>query len=313
MKCTLRFLVHGRLKVSTVAPISFHGTNYQLETDTGGTVVAFQATVAVPDKEQWPVWKQGPPHVLSGVFPPAYAFIHLQLRVVQGVLSFLGLERIDINNPQVTWQPENEEERKALAIRQFSRRSVEGSVEQSMIRPTPFDLVARAFLVSEDLFKLEKPLSFYRNGRIDLAQERYIEAVYDFYYVLELLFAPGLSGKKPVVEKFLKASALKEAVDRARKEPPLEVLNRPEFYQRFNKLFGGNDIRDFYTALFNMRGALHHAKNRGPDAWHPDHQSPYRFEAIVFAELAGNVLFQKVVEALEREEVIGKYREMFLH
>ena len=150
---------------------------------------------------------------MSGVFPPAYAFIHLQLRVVQGILSFFGLERIDVNNPLITWQPDNDEERKALAVRKFTRESV----EQPVAYPTPFDLIARAFLVSEDLFKLEKPLSFYRNGRMDLVQERYIDAVHDLYYVLELLFAPGLSGEKPVVAEFLKSLALKEAVERARR------------------------------------------------------------------------------------------------
>ena len=99
----------------------------------------------------------------------------------------------------------------------------------------------------------------------------------------------------------------------SRREPPLEILNKPELCQRFNELFGGSDLRILYKILFKMRGALHHAKNRGPDAWHPDHQSPFRFEAIIFAELASNVLFSNVVEVLGREEVIGKYREMFPH
>lgn len=222
-------------------------------------------------------------------------------------MSFFGLERIEIDNPTASWIPENDQERQALAIRKYS---VGVDFDRLKAVPTPFDLVARAFLVSEDLFNLEKPLSFYRHGLTDLAQERYIEAVYDFFYALELLFANGKTREYQVVEEFRKSSDLREAVERIQAEPPSEVVNKPDFCRRFAELFKGGTLEEVYKKLFRMRGALHHAKGRGPGTWHPDHQLPYRFEAIIFAELVSNALFPKVLASLDREEVKKTYCEM---
>jgi hypothetical protein len=303
MKCIFTFKVQGTLAVTKVFPIPYHGTIYEAEIGSEGRITSIRATVSVPDRSQWPCIVQGPPHKFSNVVPPALAFIQLQLRVVQGILSFYGVEKIEVGNPSVEWKAESDEEKSALMIDSFSV----GKANPQII-PIPFDLVGTAFLISEELLHFEKPLNFYRHGLVDLSEERYIDSVYDFYYVLELLYAKGKSSKKGVVTGFLRSSALKEAIQRSKNEPHYGLFD-PEFLTRYQQFFA-QSLNDIYASLFDWRGKVHHAKGSHSDDWHPDHQLPYRFEALVFVSIAFNVLFPEVIKRLSQQDVVSKYRDI---
>lgn len=294
----------GSLRVTSAVPIILHGTVYELHREANGLITGLRATVSVPDKGQWPILNQGPPHTLSNVIPPAFAFIQLQLRAVRGALSFFGVNNIDLN-PSVEWKAEREEEKKALRVYSFSS----GKADSIEAPPIPFDLVARTFLASENLYDLEKALNFYRNGVLDLAQERYIEAIHDFYYVIEVLFANGKSGKGPVIREFSKSQSLKHALNQAAQELETQYTI-PNWKQRVVAFFD-KPHKEIYAQLFDIRGSLHHAKNHGPNAWHPDHQKPYHFEAIIFANIAYNATFPNLMKEVSRKEVIDAYKNLF--
>jgi hypothetical protein len=56
---------------------------------------------------------------------------------------------------------------------------------------SPFDLLARSVLAGNAAYEIEMPLSFFRHGLIDLRDRQYIEAIYDFYFVLDTMCAEG--------------------------------------------------------------------------------------------------------------------------
>lgn len=255
-------------------------------------------------------WRGGPPKTLETRISPNLAFIQQQLRMVQGLLSFFGLESIDVQNPGTRWKPENETERKALAITYL--KASRKRPDFSDANPLGFDIIARAFLIAEDLKMLEKPLNFYRHGCLHAAEEEYIDAIYDLYYVLEILFANGQSKKKLVIAEFLKADALNEAVRKALTDPVIRPPKCPNYTQKFEESLSKNNFQDVFKFIVDLRGSLHHQNRGRPHIWHPDEQMRFRCEALFIQHICYYVLSPMLMQGLYSEPIVNRYKKLFL-
>src|SRR2546422_1383453 len=149
MKCSFRFKVHGILKPVHVASIPIRGVTYDFETEEG-LVTHIRATIAVPDKENWPkVLPSSAPGVKYDLHlntPAILPFVQRELRAVQGLLCFYGVHAIEIDNPEVEWMPENDIEKAELPIQSFKRKTQ--GPPPSAFPPIGFDLIARAFIAA---------------------------------------------------------------------------------------------------------------------------------------------------------------------
>lgn len=76
----------------------------------------------------------------------------------------------------------------------------------------PFDVVARMMLAARDAEKIEMALSFYRKGTVDFHEQRYLESMYDFYFMLESAFGEGKTKNYQVKKAFMESVALRECI-----------------------------------------------------------------------------------------------------
>jgi hypothetical protein len=134
------------------------------------------------------------------------------LKTLQGLLSLFGLRSIDIRYPEVEWIAENDEEREYLKVYSFKTNRQEplpGSIPL-----VSFDIVARAVLACRNAYKIEMPLSFFRRAVVDMHEQQFIEAIYDFYFVLETVYGGGKFKKAEVLAGFKAADELKQATEK---------------------------------------------------------------------------------------------------
>ena len=108
---------------------------------------------------------------------------------MEGSLCIWGIRKIDVDCFTTEWLPESEEEKKDLELFSISR-SIKDSPPDGM-PDAPMDLSEATMLSVEELKEFETPLNFYRRGILDIAEEKFIEAIYDLYFVLETLYGNG--------------------------------------------------------------------------------------------------------------------------
>jgi hypothetical protein len=83
----------------------------------------------------------------------------------------------------------------------------------------PFDVLARAIFAADAATDIEIPLNVFRRGMLDVSERNYIEAIYDFYFILETLFGEGKFKSAAVSNAFLDSSQLRSCVERAVADP----------------------------------------------------------------------------------------------
>jgi hypothetical protein len=142
----------------------------------------------------------------------------------------------------------------------------------------------------------EVPLSFFRKGCIDMEDMRYIDAIYDFYFVLETLYSGGKTKNAAVKEEFLRSPAVLSAI--AATLPSIDQIPRvtPEERAYIAELYAGKTPKDIVEHFVSLRGFLHHHVPGHPRPWHPEGHSRYRIDAFIIQEVAYNICIEMFVE-----------------
>jgi len=187
---------------------------------------------------------------------PSYLFIKREVRAIEGTLSLFGIDAIDLNSPLKKWLPENEEDKEKLQL--FNFNSDRGEVDVSKLPSISFDIIARAVISADDIADIEPQLAFCRKGIIDRNEERYIEAIYDFYFFLESLFAQGKTKNHRVKQAFKQSKELRECIEEVLKEPHVIISPRREELHLFMKKYGGMSVDDIIEHIVDLRGFHHH-------------------------------------------------------
>lgn len=213
--------------------------------------------------------------------------IEHRVRTIQGALSLHGTIDVDFERPTLEWLADNPEEERGIEIVLSGKPP-----EVDVFKPEKLDfgLVAKAVLSAPHLLKLEVALSFLRRGRRDLKERRYIEAIYNCFFVLETQFAAGLSNPREVAKR-LKASpivtAALEAIRAYPIDPPRGWMTEADLTvwdERVQFLSRSKD--EIIDELVKLRGSLHHHAPQGPHTWHPDKGSSYRVPAHCLHDIA---------------------------
>ncbi len=106
--------------------------------------------------------------------------------------------------------------------------------------------------------------AFWREGMRQYAQLAYVPAFYNFYFVIEDLFADGKTAEKEVFKSFAKypefAEICREVIDELRKEDRLVASLMRFLHQEKCEL----NVSGVQRLLFRMRGNLHHFFRKSP-------------------------------------------------
>lgn len=194
----------------------------------------------------------------------------MELRVVEGLLAFWGVESIDINNAEESWLADNDAEKKQLKIFSFMRSFK--IFTDAELHPTSFDLVARAFIAALDSKDIEVPLSFFRKGRIDSRERRYIDAIYDFYFVLETVYGEGKTKNYQVKQALQENVELCQLVETTLANEFLRanMAREPRLLESFEKNYrnrSAQEILGHFTCSMRVGSAFTQTSCKSSVSW----------------------------------------------
>ena len=313
MRVKYRCPIVGMLRVEREFPLPGERFHYQIELGKYGELTHVTATARVPDKSQWPKLRPSNDPKIKlqiSVQRPFFDDIKRDLRAAEGLLSLFGLESIDTESAEQTWCPDNEEEESALELFSFSMKRERRPINE--VEPLAFDLVARAFLAAPRARECEVSLSFFRKGRRDVIEQRYIEAVFDFFFMLETLYAQGKFKVVQVEQSFLRNDGLMKHVQEALHAPALHhnVLANPAVAKSFAQDYADKSPQEIVRHIVRLRGFLHHHSQGRLDAWHPEDHVRFGADAYVLQQICGAVAFKLAHPHLYATEVVRAYVEI---
>lgn len=315
MRCRYRFKVSGRLRLHAKCPIPTPGgIVYELEHNEYGILTHISATVPVRHEREWPtlIENPGPGVKLDINVPrPGLWLVAQELRVVEGLLSLHGVDAIDVQSAEQSWLPESDAERERLRI--FSIQATPAEIPDSQLRPIHFSLVAQPFLAARDAWDIEVPLSFFRKGQIDSRERRYIEAIYDFYFMLETVYGEGKSKNQHVKEVLQKSQELLSLIQKATASGSsfdaiaMADRNRSDHFEKYYRNKSPEQIID---RLVELRGFLHHHSSRRPGIWHPEDHERFTVDAYVLERIAVAVALKLAEPFMFSEKTAQRFEEI---
>jgi len=315
MKIRYKFAVEGKLRITTNFPIQASDGLYEFECDPDGLVTHLCVSFTVQDQQDWPTVTINPEPGIRlhlNLTAPKFDYVQKHVRTIEGLLSMWGVSRIDFDYFERTWIPENALEEKHLQLKNFSNRTTPAPTHQ--ILPTPFDLVARSVMSADQCFDIEIALGFFRKGTCDVNERRYIEAYYDFYFMLEHLFADGKFKSDQVEQIFLGNATLITNVKETLVDEAffLHVQKDTRNIPGYSENLKGKTPQEIIHHLVSLRGFLHHHSQKRKDIWHPDDHFRFGAEAIFLQHLCHAIAFGLASPYLYREPVMQEYQAMYL-
>jgi hypothetical protein len=288
MKCVYKFPVTWIVEVDGVRPFTHNGWHFDFLLQ-NGRISHILATVPLAASDKLPELQRNAQNAAAfdlSINEPASAQLLMKtLRTLEGFLSVYGLESIGLDQMDISWVPESEEDKKRLQTTGFSFKFKKP--EATPVR-APFSVVTRAVIASTEHLEWEIPLNFFRRGRIDFLERRYIDAIYDFYLLLETLFANGKTKNRVVKQQFANSSELVAFSSRVLSEGEQSVIRRggrASLLVAFRATHSKQTPQQFLEHLVDLRGFLHHHSLKNPKIWHPALEYDYELDAILIQDL----------------------------
>jgi hypothetical protein len=201
-----------------------------------------------PEKAQWAVTVDFDRQIFDGLIE--------MVQYLEGALSFLiGVKKIYWDETETIFIPENEEESKKYNLTKFSvtRKYPEG---RSRLTVGEFKAIV---LNKNELEPFTIIKLFHRDGMLEFASIRYIQAFYNFYFVLEDLYAKGKTSTTEVEKRFKSSPVLRgiiqDVLDNHIKMQGNHLQNIQNFLTEENKDFSIDGIIEL---IVQVRGNLHH-------------------------------------------------------
>lgn len=309
MLCKYKFPVRGRFFLDVSVPIPTNSWIVEFVPSTG-RVTHIEVTVPVP-REEWPKVTPSPsPGVKLHIETNAYRLplIQRKLRSLQGLLSIFGFDSIELDHPAIQWIPETQEEIEALKLGSVSTRR--SPLPDHEIPPVSFDLVARAVMASGATAEIEIPLNFFRRGSLDLRDRQFIEAFYDFFFVVEHLYAEGKFHKAAVLEAFKHSAVLCSVTKEVIADPDSMLHHERAVRTEFERTYALMTPQEALNRLVELRGKLHHQTPKRRGNWHPEDQSKYELDALFLQAVCHKALFSLVEGYIWDPQIIAEYEAL---
>lgn len=304
MLTKIHFLTKGYLKLDREFSVSYGGRTYDFELDDDGFLATISVVLPIaleflPTITTTTTDGKVRDHITVPTFPNFEEIVD-DLRTLEGLLTFYGLREINFRNVQQEWIPESPDEEKLIQIQSFSigaRDKVKWELE-----PTPIDLVVRSLIRARYARDEQVAMSFHRKGCQDMDQGRYIDAIYDFFFVLEYLYGRGQFKTKQLKENFCSSSELLTAVSETKQTiAQLIQFRNPDEQHLFANQYLRVTAEGVLNHFVDLRGLLHHHSSKHNGRWHPEEHDPFRLPAMFLQRVTFKVCFSRI-----REPVFGR-------
>jgi hypothetical protein len=301
MKCFYKFTVDSSIKLERQMEFMSDGMKFILECPNSRFS---RLTIEVSGVH----FSDYPKTVLPGngehlglIFPkdPWLKRVQAEARLIKATLSLWGVLDIATESPEISWEPESDEEIKNTNI--FGLKKSIVSLRE--IEPVSIsnDMLIRSILSRDGFREFEIPLEFYRRGLDDYGSEHYIESIYDFYFVLEYLWGNGKFKKNDIVREFISSEDATLAINLAIKPFESAMHDRHLDKEYCNASYLNKDANKIFEHIVDLRGYLHHQSSRRKYNWNPGFQSEYEIDAtflfwvthFAVSKISTRLLFQK--------------------
>ena len=311
MKCIYKYRVHGKLKPQVVVPIPVRNWVYELLPNEDGVITHIKVTVPVGPNEPLPTFEPSPEDGVAGALTVTNAsspFVQMELRAIEGLLSVYGIDSIDYSSPEIAWEAESVDEQERLKIHNFKIKNEE--IPDRDIPPIAFDIVARSVIAAQKAHDDEVPLIFFRKGKNDYLEGRYIEAIYDFYFMFENMYGAGKTKNYAVKKEFSNSDEFLECINGVLQSPSSKLITDKFLFARYEKLYKGKSPEEVVERFVGLRGFLHHHSSKRRDIWHPENHNAHEVDAAVMMEVALRVAMKLISKYLFDDSVQEQYSEL---
>jgi hypothetical protein len=219
-----------------------------------------------------------------------------EMQQIESLLSFntLGsLKSIKWDDPYDRYIPENDDEKRQIQVLAFNlrREHIEHPyiVEENKLRE---------MLDTKDRYSsIIVPQSFFRQGYNDFNSKRYINAFYNFYFILEDIYGKGKTRNKDIEYAFSISTEFRAIVDwmlKGLEEDKEHKCKLKEFCKEEGVEYNAIGVIEL---LRKVRGHLHHYSRRSTKhLGTPFNQEEFECIAYFALGLSSNAIGQQVVK-----------------
>jgi hypothetical protein len=297
LKCVFRYPVKWIVKVDGVQPFTHNGWLFDFvkENDCISKIIV---SVPVQDSDQLPTFSPNPKdsRIIDCALnqPKSTELLMKTLRTLEGFLSVYGLESIALDEGDISWVPETEEEKQRFKEQHFKFKFTKRETSNLTV---PFAVIKRSVIAATDALEWAIPLSFYRKGTNDYHDRRYIDAIHDFYFLIETLFGNGKTKNYQVKEELKKSQTLLTTTAEVLKAGEQIILSRgtrTTVLDDFRQKYANKTPEQYLDHIVDLRGFLHHHSLQYKKGWNPNFEYEYELDAILLSYLSFLVCSKKV-------------------
>jgi hypothetical protein len=268
----MKFVLDCDADSNTILPrpleIKTPSRHFLISIDDRGCVKRIKVTADVPDpsKFQWGLEPVPEPHdpsvgpyIVHAIYDSdLYASMVSDIQCLEATLGLMfGVRKVHWEHPTISVIFEAEAECRAGWEGLASVKAGRG--EAKPVRPEPQAFAAFATL-SFNYRAIVVAQSFWRQGESDLDEGKFVNAFFNYYFVLEGLYGNGKTKNYQVLEEFKKSGELRDSIERhlSEKQPMQFIYQVKAMLDRRRKR---PDADGFLSLLVWTRGDLHHFAN----------------------------------------------------
>ena len=311
MKFRYTFPVSGRVRLVNSPPIPSSGLVYHFFLGENQVITHLTVTSDLPDPKTWPRFEDtGRTDIKFQIINlwPRLEEVRRRVRLIESLLSLYGILEIDTSEPKVEWLPESPDEENALEAREWRMSRDRVPTEQLPYCQEAF--IGQSILRADSCTSAETPLNFYRKGCVDVADNRFIDAIYDFYFMIETLFAQGKHRTRDVKQAFKESAMLMNAIGDFLSEGSLEFSFDKKEQREFDRLFSGASPEEIVDEIVDLRGQLHHHALKRKEVWHPAEEERFRFQALCLQHITLKLGFLLVGDSVYSHNAAKQFEDV---
>ena len=301
MKLSLECSVEGKVKINKELKVVEGSKEYVLIPDKEGWLskIKIVRKVTAPDKYSAKILPgngKAKHEIKIGGDREEYLELIREFQELEGILSFetIGsLKSIEWDAPTENFIAETEEEKEQVQVHDVCFKKEYPDYPASLDE----EGFGRIIRNKEHYVSLIVPQAFYREGTNEFTSRRYINAFYNFYFILEDLYGKGKTRNKDIAEEFRSSKEFRKFVDGVIKDINKYTRHRVNIERLCKEERVAYDIDGIIELLWKVRGRLHHysgrsSKHQGTPFDHED------FESVAFLTmgLAVRCILQRIVK-----------------
>lgn len=307
------YAVKGYLKLGPTFGFRLRDREFEFRTDEDGFLIALVVKTTT-DAESAPRLEQKPGEVAQIIIPDdgKHSLLQEDLRTLEGLLSLYGLHKLVFDQPEARWIPENEKDKDLLRLESFKLGRVDP--RELVNKALDSSLVVQSTIAASSAAHVQVPLSFFRKGNIDLDEGRFVDAFYDYYFVIEHLYADGKFKSTQVREKLKASRVLLTAISEAQADKRFPYRGPQEEAYHHEKYLSAQP-EAVVDHIVELRGKLHHHSAKRA-SWHPAKEERYRIDAFFLQAVTFSCCYRLAephvfaAETVEECRKLAAYREV---